>query len=50
MLPARSLQVPVTDAELLAGPEYVTVEQPAMPDVASVPPKANFTGWLYQPL
>src|SRR5262249_9452095 len=49
MLPARSVQLPVSVADALAGPEYVTFEQPATPDVASVPPKANVTGWLYQP-
>src|SRR5262249_53721605 len=33
----------------LSGPLYVAVEQPCRPDVASVPLKANATGWLYQP-
>ena len=50
-LPARSLQVPLTEAAALSGPPYVTWVQPpaAMPDVASVPAKATPTGWLNQP-
>ena len=50
-LPARSRQVPFTEAATLSGPPYVTwVHAPAaMPDVASVPAKATPTGWLNQP-
>ena len=44
------MQLPASEAEALLGPEYVALEQLAIPEVASVPPKANETGWLYQPL
>ena len=48
-LPALSVQVPPTDAEPESGPEYVTLEQEAMPEVASVPETVTPTAWLYQP-
>jgi hypothetical protein len=34
----------------LSGPLYVSDEQPAIPDVASVPLQAIATGLVYQPL
>jgi hypothetical protein len=48
-LPALSVHVPLTDADAESGPLYVTLEQVAMPDVASVPENDQETAWLYQP-
>ncbi len=44
-----SVQPPLTVAAPLSGLPYVTEEQPAMPEVASVPLQPIVTGWLYQP-
>ena len=49
VLPARSVQVPPTEAPPLSGPEYEPDVQPAIPAVASVPVKATLSAWLYQP-
>jgi hypothetical protein len=48
-LPALSVHVPPTEAELLSGPEYEPDVQEAIPLAASEPLKATPTGWLYQP-
>src|SRR5688572_30009196 len=50
MLPALSVHVPVTFAELLSGPPYVADVQPASPEVTSVPENATWNGLRYQPL
>jgi hypothetical protein len=49
VFPAASVQVPLTDALLESGPEYVVDVQTAIPDVASVPANDTATPWLYQP-
>src|SRR5436189_456802 len=49
VFPALSLQVPLTEAPPLSGPEYVTCVQDAMPEGASLPPYCTVSGWLYQP-
>jgi hypothetical protein len=49
VLPAASVQVPVTSREGPSGPEYWVLVQEATPDVASVPVKATATARLYQP-
>src|SRR5690242_15587848 len=42
-LPAWSVQVPLTEALAVSGAAYATTEQPATPEVASVPANANWT-------
>ena len=50
VFPARSRQVPETDAFAESGPEYVVCVHESIPDVASVPANAIESVWLYQPL
>ena len=47
--PARSVQVPASEAAPLSGPAYEAVEQLSMPAVGSLPLKATETARLYQP-
>ena len=49
VFPARSRQVPLTDAVASSGPEYVACVHVSIPDVASAPTKAIERVWLYQP-
>jgi len=48
-LPALSVQVPLTEADPVSGPEYVACVHVSTPEVASVPEKPTKTAWLYQP-
>jgi hypothetical protein len=48
--PALSVQPPLAEAAAWSGPAYVTAEQAAMPEVASLPCQMTATGWLNQPL
>src|SRR3954454_2180404 len=50
VFPAWSVQLPLGAALALSGPVYVTDEQPAIPEVASLPIQAIATALLYQPL
>src|SRR5436190_23838135 len=47
-LPGLSMQVPLTDAAPVSGPEYVVCVHVSTPEVASVPEKPIATAWLYQ--
>ena len=49
VLPALSVQLPVTVAVELSGPEYVPGVHEAMPE-KELPLTVAATGWLYQPL
>ena len=49
LLPALSVQLAVSDAVSLSGPEYVPPLHEAIPAVASVPVTDSATGWLYHP-
>src|SRR5205823_1726506 len=50
LLPARSRQMPVTDAPASSGPEYVCgAEHESSPEATSPPLKLTATAWLYQP-
>jgi hypothetical protein len=48
--PAPFVQVPVTEADVLSGPLYVTGLEHEAPEIASDPLNVTVTGWLYQPL
>ena len=51
VLPALSVQEPVTLAVALSGPEYAFgAEHESRPDMASLPLKLTESAWLYQPL
>jgi hypothetical protein len=50
VFPARSRQVPATEAFTLSGPEYVVSVHESIPDIASAPLKLTVSVWLYQPL
>src|SRR4029450_5819971 len=47
--PALSVQIPLTEAAPVSGPEYVVCVHVSTPDIASVPLKPTETAWLYQP-
>ena len=49
VFPARSRQVPFTEAVASSGPEYVDCVQVSRPEVTSAPVKAIESVWLYQP-
>jgi hypothetical protein len=49
VLPARSRQVPDSEAVPLSGPAYVALVQASTPAVWSVPENATATERLYQP-
>ena len=48
-LPALSVQVPLTEALPVSGPEYEVCVHVSTPEVASAPEKPTETAWLYQP-
>jgi hypothetical protein len=49
VLPARSRQVPLTEAFAESGPLYDACVQESIPEVASVPANVIVSVWLYQP-